>query len=307
MYLKQVMWSHARATQWSITSTWMVDMYHGCHTGWCPIHVWGVCSTQLLAKKIIQRSSNQYASPGQLVRKKIGGLRMCVDYRLLNRYVTKDAYPLLRIGESMHAWLFGTLDLQSAYYLVVVAEDKANTPFCTPVGLLGFNKLPFGLPNGQTNKRCHTPRLSSIQHSYTAAGITQLQQADLVIFAVLQFQQQGRCPTVEESGIVKESKSGWTSSIMWSCRMDWLIRPPFGQQESIGCNCSHHQSCRSICWTVSMEEWAINFLNALNSISMSSSSGQAYGPLCRTGLPGARDASLTRCHTCHLGLKWKAS
>ena len=150
---------------------------------------------------------------------------------------------------------------------------------------------------GQTNKRCHTPRLSSIQHSYTAAGITQLQQADLVIFAVLQFQQQGRCPTVEESGIVKESKSGWTSSIMWSCRMDWLIRPPFGQQESIGCNCSHHQSCRSICWTVSMEEWAINVLSALNSISMSSSSGQAYGPLSRTGLPGAGDASLTRCHT----------
>ena len=107
---------------------------------------------QLLAKKIIRKSSSQYASPVVLVRKKSGGLRMCVDFRLLNRHVIRDAYPLPRIEESMDALkgarVFSTMDLQSAYYQVEVAEeDKEKTAFCTPVGLFEFNRMPFGLSN----------------------------------------------------------------------------------------------------------------------------------------------------------------
>ena len=43
---------------------------------------------QLLAKKLIRKSSRQYANPVVLVGKKTGGIRMCVDYRLLDNPLT---------------------------------------------------------------------------------------------------------------------------------------------------------------------------------------------------------------------------
>ena len=95
---------------------------------------------QLLAKDIIRPSCSSYSSPVVLVRKKSGELRMCVDYRGLNPRTVKDAYPLPRIDESLDALggaaIFSTMDLQSAYYQVEIAEeDKAKTAFTTPIGL----------------------------------------------------------------------------------------------------------------------------------------------------------------------------
>ena len=95
---------------------------------------------QLLAKDIIRPSCSSYSSPIVLVRKKSGELRMCVDYRGLNARTVKDAYPLPRIDESLDALggaaIFSTMDLQSAYYQVEIAEeDKAKTAFTTPIGL----------------------------------------------------------------------------------------------------------------------------------------------------------------------------
>ncbi|TWW68330.1 hypothetical protein D4764_19G0001280 [Takifugu flavidus] len=58
---------------------------------------------QLMESQIICESSSPYASPIVLVRKKDGGLRLCVDYRLLNSKTRKDAFPLPRIEESLDA------------------------------------------------------------------------------------------------------------------------------------------------------------------------------------------------------------
>lgn len=86
------------------------------------------------------------------MRKKDGGLRLCVDYRLLNSKTRKDAFPLPRIEESLDAlsgarW-FSTLNLASGYNEVPVAEpDRPKTVFCTPFGLFEFNRMPFGLRN----------------------------------------------------------------------------------------------------------------------------------------------------------------
>ena len=87
-----------------------------------------------------------------LVRKKSGELRMCVDYRGLNARTVKDAYPLPRIDDLLDALggaaIFSTMDLQSAYYQVEIAEeDKAKTAFTTPIGLFEFNRMAFGLCN----------------------------------------------------------------------------------------------------------------------------------------------------------------
>ncbi|XP_078794575.1 uncharacterized protein LOC144988164 [Oryzias latipes] len=81
---------------------------------------------QLLDSQVIRESSSPYASPIVLVRKKDGSLRMCVDYRQLNRKTRKDAFPLPRIEESLDAlcgakW-FSTLDLASGYNQVSEAD-----------------------------------------------------------------------------------------------------------------------------------------------------------------------------------------
>ena len=47
----------------------------------------------------IEESNSLYTSALVLVRKKGGGLRICVDYRALNRDTVPDKYPIPRIDE----------------------------------------------------------------------------------------------------------------------------------------------------------------------------------------------------------------
>ncbi len=101
---------------------------------------------QLLEGQIIRESCSPYASPIVLVKKKDGGLRMCVDYRQLNSKTRKDAFPLPHIEETLDAltgarW-FSTLDLASGYNQVPVTEgDRPKTAFCTPFKLFEWNRM----------------------------------------------------------------------------------------------------------------------------------------------------------------------
>lgn len=104
-----------------------------------------------------------------LFKKKDGNMRMCVDYRQLNLKTRKDAYPLLRIEESLDAlsgaqW-FSTLDLASGYNQVEVAEkDRQKTAFCTPFGLYQFNRMSFGLCNAPGTFQRLMERILGDQH-----------------------------------------------------------------------------------------------------------------------------------------------
>lgn len=107
---------------------------------------------QLLEAQVIRESCSPYASPIVLVRKKDGGLRLCVDYRQLNAKTRKDVFPLPRIEESLDALsgacLFSTMDLASGYSQVPVLErDRPKTAFCIPFGLFEYNRMPYGLCN----------------------------------------------------------------------------------------------------------------------------------------------------------------
>ncbi|CAI7850949.1 unnamed protein product, partial [Closterium sp. NIES-53] len=93
----------------------------------------------LLAKEFIQPSSSPYASPVLFVRKKDGSLRMCVDYRGLNKITVKNRYPLPRIDELFEqvgeARYFSKLDLRSGYHQVrIQSEDIPKTAFRTRYG-----------------------------------------------------------------------------------------------------------------------------------------------------------------------------
>lgn len=73
----------------------------------------------LLESQVIRESCSPYASPIVLVKKKDGALRLCVDYRQLNRRTRRDAFPLPRIEESLGtlsgARWFSTLDLAKRF------------------------------------------------------------------------------------------------------------------------------------------------------------------------------------------------
>ena len=53
----------------------------------------------LLDKGFIKPSISPWGAPMLFVRKKDGPLRMCIDYRQLNKVTIKNRYPLLRIDD----------------------------------------------------------------------------------------------------------------------------------------------------------------------------------------------------------------
>ena len=85
-------------------------------------------------------------------KKQNGTLRMCVDYRALNKVTIKNKYPIPLVAELFDrlskAEYFTKLDLRSGYWQVRVAEgDEAKTTCVTRYGSFEFLVMPFGLTN----------------------------------------------------------------------------------------------------------------------------------------------------------------
>jgi hypothetical protein len=54
----------------------------------------------LLQEGVVRKSNSQYSSPAFLVPKPSGGYRMVVDYRLLNKKVVFDAFPMPNVEQA---------------------------------------------------------------------------------------------------------------------------------------------------------------------------------------------------------------
>ena len=103
-------------------------------------------------KGIIRRSNSAYAAPCLLVPKKNGTWRTVIDYRALNKQLTKESNPVPIINDILDQMggssYFSTMDLTSGYYQMGVREeDKHKTAFVTPFGLYEFNRCPQGISN----------------------------------------------------------------------------------------------------------------------------------------------------------------
>jgi len=107
---------------------------------------------ELLTKGYIKPSKSPYGAPILFVHKKDGMLRMCVDYRALNKATMKNRYPLPRIDDLFDrlsgAKVFSRIDLRSGYYQIRIVEgDEEKTACRTRYGSYKFLVMPFGLTN----------------------------------------------------------------------------------------------------------------------------------------------------------------
>jgi hypothetical protein len=113
----------------------------------------------LSAKIIFPVRHTQWVSNLVPVRKKNGEIRLCVDFRNLNKASDKDNYPVPPMEQILQqvsgSERLSLLDGFSGYNQVLMSpSDQLKTTFRTPWGTYAYRKMPFGLINaGATFQR----------------------------------------------------------------------------------------------------------------------------------------------------------
>jgi len=138
-----------------------INLQEGSTPPWGPIYPLSEEELQVLREWLkemertgkIKRSRSSAGSPILFVPKPhSGGLRLCVDYRALNRITIPNRYPLPLMQELQDrvqgARWFTKMDLKNGFHLIRMKEgDEWKTAFRTRYSLFEFQVMPFGLTN----------------------------------------------------------------------------------------------------------------------------------------------------------------
>ena len=106
-----------------------------------------------LKKGFIKASSAPCLSSIMLTVKLGRSVQFCVDYRRLNEFTVKDAYPIPLIKETLvqlkNAKVLTKIDIQQVFYKLRMAVDLEDyTTFSCRFGAFKWKILPFGLTGG---------------------------------------------------------------------------------------------------------------------------------------------------------------
>src|SRR5213075_342584 len=137
-----------------------IPLIEGSTPHWGPIYKLSPVELETLSKYIeenlrkgfIRHSQSPYGAPIVFARKKDGTLRICVDYRGLNKLTIKNRYPLPLIGELLdrisRAKVMTKFDIRDGYNrLRMAAGEEEKTAFRCRYGLFEYVVMPFGLCN----------------------------------------------------------------------------------------------------------------------------------------------------------------
>ncbi|MBW0559962.1 hypothetical protein O181_099677 [Austropuccinia psidii MF-1] len=105
-----------------------------------------------LERSFVHPSSSSTGERVLFVKKKDGGLHLCVDYRKLNAVTRKNKYPVPPMNQLLNVFngssIFSKIDLRGAYNLLRIKEgDEHLTCFRTKYGSYEYLVMPFGLTN----------------------------------------------------------------------------------------------------------------------------------------------------------------
>ena len=138
-----------------------IELKEGESAPWGPIYPLSELELETLREWLkemmrtgkIRRSTSPAGSPILFVHKPNGrGLRLCDDYRGINRVTIPNRYPLPLMQElqdrTQGAQFFTKMDLKNGFHLIRIREgDEWKTAFRTRYGLYEFMVMPFGLTN----------------------------------------------------------------------------------------------------------------------------------------------------------------
>ena len=100
------------------------------------------------AKIIVTLRFSKWVANLVSVKKKNGEIRLCIDFKNLNKVSLKDNYPLPKMEHILQKVVgserISTMDGFSRYNQIkVLPENEENTIFTTPWGTFMYAKMPF--------------------------------------------------------------------------------------------------------------------------------------------------------------------